>query len=55
MAIFSEKKSSSLLNEAARNSQAVHHSHRYNEAYHPHYRIVERRIFEERLLPLISK
>ena len=44
-----------LLNEAARNSQAVHHSRRYNEAYHPHYRIVERRIFEERLLPLISK
>lgn len=39
-----------LLNEAARNSQAVHHSHRYTEAYHPHYRIVERRIFEERLL-----
>ena len=44
-----------LLNKAARNSQAVHHSRRYNEAYHPHYRIVERRIFEERLLPLISK
>ena len=44
-----------LLNEAARNSQAVHHSRRYNEAYHPHYRIVERRIFEEWLLPLISK
>jgi hypothetical protein len=26
-----------LLTEAARNSQAVHHSRRYNEAYHPHY------------------
>ena len=35
-----------LLTEAARNSQAVHHSRRYNEAYHPHYRIVERSIFE---------
>jgi hypothetical protein len=34
-----------LLTEAARNNQAVHHSRRYNEAYHPHYRIVERRIF----------
>ena len=34
-----------LLNEAARNNQAVHHSQRYNEAYHPHYRIVERSIF----------
>ena len=38
-----------LLNEAARNNQAVHHSHRYNEAYHPHYRIVERSIFEREL------
>ena len=35
-----------LLNEAARNNQAVHHSRRYNEAYHPHYRIVERSIYE---------
>ena len=34
-----------LLTEAARNNQAVHHSRRYNEAYHPHYRIVERRLF----------
>ena len=38
-----------LLTEAARNSQAVHHSRRYNEAYHPHYRIVERSIFERAL------
>ena len=35
-----------LLTEAARNNQAVHHSRRYNVAYHPHYRIVERSIFE---------
>ena len=35
-----------LLTEAARNNQAVHHSRRYNDAYHPHYRIVERSIFE---------
>ena len=39
-----------LLNEAAQNNQAVHHSRRYNEAYHPHYRIVERGIFEHQLL-----
>ena len=38
-----------LLTEAARNDQAVHHSRRYNEAYHPHYRIVERSIFEREL------
>jgi hypothetical protein len=35
-----------LLNEAARNNQAVHHSRCYSEAYHPHYRIVERSIFQ---------
>lgn len=38
-----------LLTEAARNSQAVHHSRHYNVAYHPHYRIVERSIFEREL------
>ena len=31
-----------LLDEAARHGQAVHHSRAYNEAYHPHYRIVSR-------------
>lgn len=44
----------SLLNEAARNSQAVHHSRRYNEAYHPHYRIVERSIFERDWKPALK-
>lgn len=43
-----------FLNEAARNSQAVHHSRRYNEAYQPHYRIVERGIFEKDLKPRIN-
>ena len=43
-----------LLTEAARNSQAVHHSRRYNEAYHPHYRIVERSIFESELKPTLK-
>ncbi len=38
-----------LLTEAAQNNQAVHHSRRYNEAYHPHYRIVEHSIFERAL------
>ena len=31
----------------------VHHSRAFNEAYHPHYRIVRRDIFEHELLPLI--
>ena len=43
-----------LLTEATRNNQAVHHSRRYNEAYHPHYRIVERGIFERELYPALK-
>ena len=43
-----------LLTEAVRNNQAVHHSRRYNEAYHPHYRIVERSIFERELKPSLK-
>lgn len=43
-----------LLTEAVRNNQAVHHSRRYNEAYHPHYRIVERGIFERELYPALK-
>lgn len=31
------------------------HSDTYSEAYDPHYRIVERRIFERELLPLIER
>ena len=34
---------------------AISHSSDYREAYHPHYRIVERRIFEKELKPLIEK
>ena len=44
-----------LLEEASRNRQAVHHSRAYNAAYHPHYRIVERSVFEEELKPLIKE
>ena len=43
-----------LLTEAARNNQAVHHSRRYNEAYHPHYRIVECSIFERELMQALK-
>ena len=43
-----------LLTEAAQNHQAVHHSRRFNEAYHPHYRIVERSIFESELKPTLK-
>lgn len=34
---------------------AVSHSTYYREAYHPHYRIVERKIFEKELKPLIDR
>ena len=44
-----------MLSEASRNGQAVHHSHAYNETYHPHYRIVEHSIFENELQPLLTK
>ena len=43
-----------LLTEAARNNQTVHHSRCYNEAYRPHYRIVERSIFEQELKPTLQ-
>lgn len=36
-------------------SQVRHHSKAFNEAYHPHYRIVRRDIFEKEILPLITK
>ncbi len=33
---------------------ASHHSERYNAKYHPHYRLIERNIFESEILPLIG-
>ena len=37
------------------NKFMMHHSRQYNEHYAPHYRIIERTIFEEEILPLIGK
>ena len=34
---------------------AISHSSEYRQTYHPHYRIVERHIFEKELKPLIEK
>ena len=34
------------LTEAARQNAPVHHSPAYKKAYHPHYRVVERKILE---------
>lgn len=41
-----------LLN---RGEYVMHHSRRYNECYHPHYRIIRRDIFETQLLLKLSK
>lgn len=38
-----------MILQASLNNQAVHHSQAYNAAYHPHYRIVTREIFEKML------
>ena len=43
------------LTEAAQDNQAMHHSRAYNAAYHPHYRIVRRDIFEKEILPRLEK
>lgn len=37
------------------NKFVMHHSRQFNEHYAPHYRIIERHIFEEEILPLIGK
>ena len=34
---------------------AISHSPEYREAYHPHYRIVERNIFEKEIRPMIER
>ena len=33
---------------------AIHHSDTYESEYHPHYRIIEKSIFEKEILPLIK-
>lgn len=32
----------------------VHHSRPFNEHYHPHYRIVRRDVFEQKILPILD-
>ena len=33
----------------------MHHSRQFSKHYDPHYRIIERKIFEQEILPLINK
>lgn len=43
-----------LLKECSEQEEAVHHSETYEQAYQPHYRIVERNIFEKNLKGLLE-
>lgn len=38
----------------AKGEYASHHSRAYEEAYHPHYRLIEARTFEQEILPLLK-
>ena len=49
---FSQEELDGLTN-ASRLNRAVRHSDDYRNAYHPHYRIVERHVFEKRIKPYI--
>ena len=49
---FSQEELDELTN-ASRQDRAVRHSDDYRNAYHPHYRIVERHIFEKEIKPYI--
>jgi hypothetical protein len=42
----------SILSEG---KYAISHSQEYKDAYHPHYRIIERTIFENELKPMIER
>lgn len=44
-----------LLKECSEQEEAVHHSEDYEKAYRPHYRIVERNIFEQQLKRYLVK
>lgn len=46
--------SAAIMNILDQGQYASHHSIAYNEAYHPHYRLIERSIFEKELLPLLD-
>lgn len=51
---FGTEEERELLRQASQQNQAVHHSQAYNTAYHPHYRIIKREIFEQQLKTAIA-
>jgi hypothetical protein len=46
-----EKDSTLLAQLLKEGKYVVHHSEKFNSHYHPHYRIIRKDIFEEKILP----
>ena len=49
-----EKDSTLLAQLLKEGKYVVHHSEKFNTHYHPHYRIIRKDIFEEKILPLLK-
>ena len=49
-----EKDSTLLSNLLKEGKYVVHHSEKFNAHYHPHYRIIRKDIFEEKILPRLK-
>lgn len=52
---FMEEDAQAIQELLQSGAYASHHSLEYEKAYHPHYRLIKRDIFQERLLPLLEK
>lgn len=49
-----EKDSTLLAQLLKEGKYVVHHSEKFNTHYHPHYRIIRKNIFEEKILPKLK-
>ena len=49
-----EKDSTLLSHLLKKGKYVVHHSEKFNDHYHPHYRIVRKDIFEKKILPKLK-
>lgn len=49
-----EKDSTLLSNLLKEGKYVVHHSQKFNDHYHPHYRIIRKDLFEEKILPRLK-
>jgi hypothetical protein len=49
-----EKDSILLSNLLKEGKYVVHHSEKFNLHYHPHYRIIRKDLFEEKILPRLK-